>query len=87
MNALYVDDGRVSYDCDDSSVQEGESVIDKLSGRFGVKYGEVDATDDYFLGANRRTSKERDAVSWSATTYIDAMVDRYCNGGVSPGEK
>eukprot|EP00964_Phaeocystis_antarctica_P022124 scaffold12291_cov36-Phaeocystis_antarctica.AAC.1 len=45
--------------------------------------GAVDAPEDYFLGANRSTSKERDVVHVSATSYIDSMVDRYLDNEIS----
>ena len=38
------------------------------------------------MGANRY-SPNRSVVEWAATSYIDAMVKRYCDGDVTPCKK
>ena len=81
---VYVDDIRGYWDADKSSCAAGEQACDKLSKRFNIKFGEVDPAEDFFLGANRSTSAARDRVTTRATSYIDGMVERYCDGDVSP---
>ena len=48
----------------------------RLKDRFGIEFGEDDPTSDYFLGANRQSSR-RDMAKISAGSYIDLMVKRY----------
>ena len=48
----------------------------RLKSRFGIEFGEDDPASDYFLGANRQSSR-RDVAKVSASSYIDLMVKRY----------
>ena len=84
---LYVDDGRMYWDPTPDAEKAAKIDLEKLNKRFGVKTQEVDQPEDYFLGANRRASKERDVVKISMESYIDAMVERYCGGDVSPSKE
>ena len=81
---IYVDDGRVYYSDTEAAKSAGAEIRDKLKARFGAKFSELDPIEDYFLGANRTSSKARDTVVLQCTSYIDSMVERYCNGDVSP---
>ena len=77
VDGVYVDDGQLRWSPDKDG-QDGAAVIqDKLSQRFDVKYSEQDPPEDYFLGANRFLSKDRDVLTIRATTYIDSMLERY----------
>ncbi len=81
---IYVDDGRVHYDPTEHAERAANADMDALGKRFKVKYGPLDSTEDYFLGANRYSSANRDVITLRATTYIKSMVERYCNGDIEP---
>ena len=80
---VYVDDVRMYWDTSDDARAAAADDQNKLYERHKIKWGAVDAPEDYFLGANRSTSKERDVVHVSATSYIDSMVDRYLDNEIS----
>ena len=80
---VYVDDVRMYWDTSDDARAAAADDQNKLYERHKIKWGAVDAPEDYFLGANRSTSKERDVVHVSATSYIDSMVDRYLDNDIS----
>ena len=80
-------DGRLYFDSDKASHDAGLNAVAQLKAKFGAKFSEIDPKDDYFLGANRTAAPARDSVLIQATSYIDAMVDRYCNGDVQPCKK
>ena len=84
---MYVDDGRLYWGTSNTACKGANSDVKGLHDRFGVKLGPVDPEEDYFLGANRFASKARDVVTITATSYIDAMDDRYLNGKGSESSK
>ena len=81
---VYVDDVRMYWDTSDAACAAAAEDQKKVYDRHQIKWGAVDPPDDYFLGANRSASKKRDVVHVCATSYIDAMVDRYLENDISP---
>ena len=81
---VYVDDVRMYWDTSDAACAAAAEDQKKVYDRHKIKWGAVDPPDDYFLGANRSASKKRDVVHVCATSYIDAMVDRYLENDISP---
>ena len=63
---LYVDDSRLYWD----PAPEANAVVSadklRLKSRFGIEFGEDDPSSDYFLGANRQSSR-RDVATISAS--------------------
>ena len=80
---VYVDDVRQYWDTGKDACAGADADQQMLHARHKIKWGAVDPQEDYFLGANRYASKARDVVVVSASTYIDAMVDRYLDGDAS----
>ena len=74
---VYVDDVRTFWDTPKEVCDAAEEDQKLLSARHRIKWGAVDPAEDYFLGANRSTSKARDVVTVCAYTYIDSMDARY----------
>ena len=70
---LYVDDGRMHWDDTEASKQRADEIRDRLRRRFQIDFGPIDPPEDYFLGANRTTSANRDVKTIRATSYIDSM--------------
>ena len=73
---LYVDDGRLYWDPTPAACEAVSADKLRLTERFGIEFGEDDPASDYFLGANRQSSR-RDGSKSSATSYIDLMLKRY----------
>jgi hypothetical protein len=73
---LYVDDGRLYWDLTPAACEAVSADKLRLKERFGIEFGEDDPASNYFLGANRQSSR-RDGSKSSATSYIDLMVKRY----------
>ena len=79
---LYVDDSKVVYDNTASGKKAAENIKKKLIDEYGVEFGEDNPEDDYFLGANRISSKDdRHRATIRASTYIMTMVERYIPEG------
>ena len=81
---VYVDDVRMYWDTSDAACVAAAEDQKKIYDRHQIKWGAVDPPEDYFLGANRSASEKRDVVRVCATSYIDAMVDRYLENDISP---
>ena len=62
---IYVDDRRVHYDPTEHAERAANADMD------------YESTEDYFLGANRFSSTNRDVITLRATTYTKSMVERY----------
>ena len=77
---VYVDDVRLNWDTDKAACAKAIEQQTMLKKKFNIMFGEVDPDEDYFLGANRAVNKARDVVIVRATTYIDSMHERYCDG-------
>ena len=73
---LYVDDGRMHWDDTEASKQRADEIRDRLRRRFQIDFGPIDPPEDYFLGANRTTSANRDVKTIRATSYIDYSSNR-----------
>jgi len=84
---IYVDDGRLIWDPTPAARTAAKEDIAKLTGRFDIKFGDEDPIDDYFLGANRTSCHKRDVITIRATSYIDAMVERYLNGSLTASKE
>lgn len=79
---LYVDDSKIVFDNTKSGKTAADAIKTKLKDKFGVEFGEDNPEDDYFLGANRISTKDdRHTASIKATTYIKTMVERYVPDG------
>ena len=83
-NTLYVDDGRLGWDDDKTACAKAQEIEERLTDRFGIKFGPKDPEETHFLGSNIITSKDRKVASVRATSYIDLQVKRYADGDVSP---
>ena len=77
---VYVDDIRQYWDTPEEVCAAAEEDQKLLYERHKIKWGAVDPKEDYFLGANRYSNESRDLVLVTATTYIDAMDERYLYG-------
>ena len=73
---LYVDDGRLYWDPTPAACEAVSADKLRLKNRFGIEFGEDDPASDYFLGANRQSSR-RDGSKSSVSSHIDLMVKRY----------
>ena len=58
---LYVDDSRLYWDPTPAACEAVSADKLRLKNRFGIEFGEDEPASDYFLGANRQSSR-RDAV-------------------------
>ena len=67
---LYVDDGQVYHNGTPAARSAGEADCRLLADRFNIKFGEPNPLEDYFLGANRITNKDRSVVMINAESYI-----------------
>jgi len=74
---IYVDDGRLLYDPTEAACAEAKADRERLTGEFGIEFKSIDPKEDYFLGANRRTSDDRSSCTLSARTYIVDMGKRF----------
>ena len=80
---LYVDDGMLKWPPTPASDKATAEIRQKLEDKFEIKFGEIDAPETYFLGANRHRSAKGDVLTIRAYSYIQSMVERYCNGSVA----
>ena len=77
---LYVDDGRLYWDPTEAACAAKDADKERMAKRFGIEFGEENPASDFFLGANRQSTR-RDRASIAATSYIDLMVKRYVPDG------
>jgi hypothetical protein len=84
---LYVDDGRFGWDDTPDARQHVDAVKEKLTRRFGIKWGEDDPEETHFLGANIYSAPSRESTTIKATSYIDLQVKRFFDGDVSPSQE
>jgi hypothetical protein len=73
----HVDDGRLYYDPTKEACEEAARDRERLTKEFGIEFKAIDPEEDYFLGANRITGKDRSWCKLSAKSYILDMGKRF----------
>ena len=74
---IYVDDGRLYYDPTEEACAEAARDRERLTKEFGIEFKSIDPENDYFLGANRRSSSDRATCTLTCVTYIEDMGKRF----------